>query len=591
MLNSLLLITASWLAAVVPEVDTVVVCPREFQEALEPWVAMRQEQGRVIRFVDNRQSADEIREEIRQLALRHPVRWVLLVGDARPELPGLPSGVTVGTGVSNRLTTTTPTHYQPAKIISRWGPDRSIATDTPYADLNGDGLPNLAVGRLTADSAEELAVMVQKIVAYETARPEGNWRQQLNFVAGVGGFGALVDSVLEYTTKRFLTEGIPGAYRTTMTYGSWRSPFSPDPRRFHEVAIDRLNEGCLFWVYLGHGQQRQLDRVQVPGGAYHILGVQDMAKLRPVEPPPIAMFLACYTGAFDQPDDCLAEELLRAPGGPVAVLAGSRVTMPYAMAVLGSAMLHEYFHERQPTLGELVQHAKQSLGQDLETADGTFDQQGSENFSGTEGDARSESTAGSQTSADSTDSAHVEVKAPSAARTSGPAMHRQLLDALAVALSPHRDELHVERREHVALFNLLGDPLLTLRHPEKLEVVTEPRTTAGNRLQVTLRSNVQGRGTLELVSRRDQPKNSPAARRQFRFEESSLTAMQEEYHRANDQRWLAADIELNGGETEFEITIPEQVRGPCYLRCYVTGTSEDALGAAPIFIHPMTSAP
>ena len=53
--------------------------------------------------------------------------------------------------------------------------------------------------------------------------------------------------------------------------------------------------------------------------------------------------LACYTAAFDQPQDCLAEELLKTEGGPVAVYGGSRVTMPYAMGVMGTAMMDEYF--------------------------------------------------------------------------------------------------------------------------------------------------------------------------------------------------------------------------------------------------------
>jgi hypothetical protein len=566
-MTSLLLVVTGWMAATLPAIDTLVLCPPELRPALARWVEMRQQQGRVIHFVDfidNQPSPERIQATIRELALEHPIRWVLLVGDATADNPH----------DLRQVARTTPTFLQPAEIIARWGPDRTIATDNPYADLTGDGLPDIAVGRLTADTPTDLAIMVDKILAYESARPVGNWRQQLNFVAGVGGFGGIVDSVLEYTTKRFLTDGIPGQYTTTMTYGSWRSPFSPDPRRFHEVAIDRLNEGCLFWVYLGHGQRRYLDRVHVPGGAFHILGVQDMEKLRPVGPPPIAMFLACYTGAFDEPQDCLAEELLRAPGGPVAVLAGSRVTMPYAMAVFGSSMLHEYFHEKQGTLGELVLHAKRSLGLEYDSP-----------------------PVGQSTDSESTphdDSFHA---SPSATRNraptseENPAIQRQLLDALAAALSPHRDKLSNERREHVELFNLLGDPLLTLRRPETLEVVTNERGTAGSRLEVTLHSQVQGQGTLELVSRRDQAKNQVAARRHFRLEESSLAAMHRDYHRANDQRWLAAGVELNGAVTRLEIEIPEGARGPCYLRCYVAGETGDALGATPIFIHPFMVGP
>jgi hypothetical protein len=539
-MTPMLIAIVGWITASLP-VDTIVVCPPEFRPALRPWVELRQQQGRVIAYVDNQGTAVEIRGEIRELAGRHPIRWILLVGDATPDDWSDPV----------QVARTTPTHFQLAQIISRWGPDRTIATDNPYADLSGDGLPELAVGRLTADTPAELSIMVEKILAYEKARPEGNWRQQLNFVAGVGGFGGIVDSVLEYTTKRFLTEGIPAAYRTTMTYGSWRSPFFPDPRRFHEVAVDRLNEGCLFWVYLGHGQRQHLDRVQVPGGTFHILGTQDMPKLQPAEVPAIAMFLACYTAAFDEPEDCLAEELLRAPGGPVAVLGGSRVTMPYAMAVMGSAMLHEYFHEERVTLGELVMQAKRSLGA-LPTGDGLAEQD----------------EAGRRD--------------PIAERSR---VQRQMLDALAAALSPHRNRLADERMEHVALFNLLGDPLLSLSRPVPIHFELDERAAAGSRLEVTVSSSITGQGTLELVSRRDQQKHSLPARRQFSREEASLARMHDDYLLANDLSWFTTQVDLTGEPARLAIDIPAEVRGPCYLRCYIAGEATDALGAAPVFIY------
>ena len=51
-------------------------------------------------------------------------------------------------------------------------------------------------------------------------------------MAGVGGFG-LVDKIIEAVTRRFLTDGIPPDYYTTMTYGSWQSVYCPSPPSFH----------------------------------------------------------------------------------------------------------------------------------------------------------------------------------------------------------------------------------------------------------------------------------------------------------------------------------------------------------------------
>ena len=53
---------------------------------------------------------------------------------------------------------------------------------------------------------------------------------------------------------------IKGQPLAFMTYASLASPYCPDPRKFHDTTIGRFNEGCLFWVYIGHGHPTGLDR-------------------------------------------------------------------------------------------------------------------------------------------------------------------------------------------------------------------------------------------------------------------------------------------------------------------------------------------
>jgi hypothetical protein len=332
-------------------VDAIVVCPAEFVPALDPLLAHRHAQGHRFLYVPNTWSPEEIRGAIRKTARQGSLKSVLLVGDAEP-------AAAADQRVRARCV---PAHRVVAKVNVKFGSEAEIGTDNWYADLDDDDLPDLAIGRLPADNPQELARIVRKILAYETALDHGSWRQRINFVAGVGGFGALTDSIMETATKKLLTDGIPPTYQTTMTFGSWRSPFCPDPRQFHDTAVARHNEGCLFWVYLGHGQPTSLDRVSVPGGQFHIFNCDDCAKLKAEKAPPVAIMLACYTAAFDRGEDCLAEEMLRTTGGPVAIYGGSRVTMPYAMAVMGSEMLGEYFDNRPATLGEVIKNAKRRM--------------------------------------------------------------------------------------------------------------------------------------------------------------------------------------------------------------------------------------
>ncbi|MGH7138162.1 MAG: C25 family cysteine peptidase, partial [Pirellulales bacterium] len=326
----------SLLAAPVQAVDTVLVCPPVFEQAMKPWSELRRAQGHRIALVNGTLAPDEIRQQICELAKSGKLRFVVLAGDA----DRMPEGDRSRRGYS------VPTHYVPAKVNRQWGSEPEIATDNWYADLDDDDLPDAAVGRLSADTAGQLATIVAKIVGYESQRiPVGrsnrgsarddDWRRRVNLVAGLGGFGAMVDTAIETAAKSIIAEGIPAAYATSFTHASWRSPYCPPPGQFGETVLDRLNEGSLFWVYMGHGQPRELDRVQVPGGEHSILRVNDVARLGARGGPSIALFLACYTAAFDAQGDCLAEELLRAAGGPVATIGGSRVTMPYAMSVLG----------------------------------------------------------------------------------------------------------------------------------------------------------------------------------------------------------------------------------------------------------------
>jgi hypothetical protein len=301
----------------------------------------------------------------------------------------------------------------------------------------------------------------------------------------------------------------------------------------------RLNEGCLFWIYIGHAQQRFLDPVHVPGAVFPNLDADDAASsLSASYGLPIAVLLACYTGAFDQTQDCLAEALLRAEGGPVAAICGSRVTMPYGMAVLSDALLDEYFVQRRATLGELMLAAKRRMA------------------------------------ADEKDNPR-----------------RQLLDALAAAFSPAADQLPAERLEHIALFNLLGDPLLRLPQPRTIEVHTADSVRGGEVLSVSGRCELAGEGWIELVCRRDRTRVDLPSRRQFVPTYAFLRSFQETYRQANDPVWAAEPFTSTGGDFELQLVVPPDCSGPCHVRAYAVGPDDMALGATDVFVRRRSEEP
>jgi hypothetical protein len=402
-------------------------------------------QGHVIEVISNRGTEVDIQARIKARASNGKLKHVLLIGDTplparRPFYLPLLNRSSAPPHVANE-THRVPAHYMPATITRRWGGEPLIATDNYYADLDFDQSPDLAVGRLTADTPAELTAMIEKIIAYERNDDVGPWRTRINFVAGAGGFGLLADKLLERVAGNIIRRHIPATYQNTITYAAWQSPSSAPPDRFRELVIERLNEGGAFWVYIGHGDERRLvsaSRAPVAGGQT-IFSAADVRRLNPIGGPSIALFLACRTGGFDKRADCLAEELLRAPAGPVAVIAGSRVTMPYAMSVLGQGLMTETFEIRRKTIGEVILHAKRRL---LPPA--------------------SDHRAGLATVV--AVSTAFELIPPDVI----PITQRMAALRMARLLGTLPANLMQERAEHVALFNLLGDPLLRLRHPRPL---------------------------------------------------------------------------------------------------------------------------
>jgi hypothetical protein len=516
-----LILTLLICAPAATDVDTLVVCPSEFRAALAPWVAHRRRQGHHVVMISNLHSAEALRGEVRRIAAGGTLRYLLLVGDADPQMHASEAARKRCVAV----------HHAKAVVNVRYGSTPEIATDNWYADLDDDRLPDLAVGRLTCDSAEELDVMVGKILAYERSADFGPWRRQVNIVAGLGGFGAVADTLVAAAARSLLTEGIPSAYTTTMTYGSWQSPYCPDPRDFRRVTLSRLNEGSLFWVYIGHGQPWSVDEVQVPGGRFPILSVADASQLDCRHGAPIACFLACYSGAFDLPRDCLAEEMLREPGGPVAILCGSRVTMPYAMSVMGAELLQECFGREPETLGDAILAAKRRM-----------------------------------------------------MATDKPGRIRAALDAAASALSPTAGQLQEERAEHLDLFNLLGDPLLRVRYPRPIGVTASPSGPSGRTISLELTSPLAGQGVVELAVRRDRLTFKPP--RRGAFDPHRLADYGEVYRRANEPRLAWREIELATGSQAAEIEVPPEARGACHVRVFVEGPEGCAAGAADVTIGP-----
>lgn len=539
----------SWLACVVltvgtslvgaephpatPEaVDVVVVRPAAWADALVPWKAYREAQGHHIAELDTAADSRTIRAAIAQLSASQtePIRYLLLAGD-----------------VSADVAINVPTCYYDSTAMSQFGGEATIASDNPYADLDGDSVPELAIGRIPADSAEQLRQVLARVIAFEQQRDFSSWRRDVHVVAGVGGFGAIADSVIEMTTRRFLADRIPGWSELSMTQASVNSHYCPDPWRFSEACIDRMNQGGMFWVYIGHGQVKTLDYMRAGEDWLPILNHHHVPAIDVGSHPPIAIFLACYTGAFDAIEDSLAEELMLSPTGPIASLAASRVSGPYGLAMLSDGLLSSCFDEQVSTLGDVVLHAKQRLLQDTRPE-----------------------TSPQETSLPS---ATNHTSARTSNQTSGHMDQLQMIGAIASALSPSDYDLAAERREHVWQMNLLGDPMLRLCHPGPLALQVAERAAPGETIQIVGNSDVPGQLLVELVLRRDQVRKELDTVGVDLVSERGRAGYQKRYQAANQHTLLKHGQLLDGsGSFQVDMRIPLDLpRGKYAVRAYLEG--------------------
>lgn len=513
---SFLFLIAGLVLIPAPQPDTLVICPPDYQVALQPWVNYRQQQGHNVLVLPPANSSYGIKQTVQRVAASGKLKFVVLIGDAGDR-----------NGMAHHLV---PTDYVKAEVNVKFGSEPEIATDNTYADPDGDGIPDLAIGRLPVDSPQELTRIVNRIIEYESSESNGPWQRKINFVAGVGGFGELIDKLIEQTTKKIVTDLIPASYETTMTYGSWTSPYCPDPRRFSETSIQRFNEGCLFWVYIGHGARHRLDKIYLPDQSHQILDCQTASQLNCPNGSPIAVCLACYTGATDDEHDCLAETMLSQPRGPIAVMCGTRVTMPYAMSVLSLEILKEYFDGETPTLGQLILLGKQRMMGPIDQAD----------------------------------------------------PYRNMIEGMGKAFSPRADLLDKERREHVDLIHLIGDPLLRLKRPEPLEVAAQPKANAGDSIAVSGTSPAAGEMVMEVSFARDRFRHRPPRRKEYDSSDSSFQDYQTVYEQSQDLVCQREVIRVSKGAFSTEVKVPENANGECVLRVMLHSTDGFALGSAPV---------
>jgi hypothetical protein len=314
--------------------DLLIVTRPDFFDGLELLKAFRQRQGLSVTLLDVEDIYDEFSYgqkspqavkdflAFARLNWKKAPRFVLLAGDASYDPKNY-----LGRGDFD---------FVPTRLIDTQFME--TASDDWFADSDGDGLAEMAIGRLPVRTAQEALQMALKIISYDqSARPEG--------------VVLVADSNDGYDF-----EAINSQLKTLIPAGTKVTEIDRgrlDPAAARSQLLAAINDGKKIVNYGGHGS------VDLWRG--NLLTASDAGSMSNGANTTLFVMMTCLNGYFIDPQlDSLGEALMKGNnGGAVAVWASSGMTMPADQTSMDTEAFSRLFDpNRSLTLGEITLQAK-----------------------------------------------------------------------------------------------------------------------------------------------------------------------------------------------------------------------------------------
>ena len=210
-------------------------------------------------------------------------------------------------------------------------------SDNLFGDVDGDGLPEVAVGRIPVLSAAELDAYTSKLAAYESAVPAA-WTGTAVMAADATDQGADFKADSDQVAGQ-----LPAVY-TVSRIDLTTTPLA-DART---QLLGTIGGGTAFVNYMGHGA---LDRLSAGGllTSADVPGLTNGGKL------PVVTAMTCTINRFAVPGfTALGELLVKSGAGGAAAVWG-----PAGLSSSGDARLlaERFYHASDARLGDRVLRA------------------------------------------------------------------------------------------------------------------------------------------------------------------------------------------------------------------------------------------
>jgi len=230
-----------------------------------------------------------------------------------------------------------------------------VPSDTLYGDIDGDKLPEIAVGRISVGNLADGVAVVSKIKAYDEGTRFLPWQRRAVFVAdrydpGSGDFAAVSDNVIQNNTPADMQVQRIYLGQTVSAAVSARTAIS-----------NAINSGAFMVQYTGHGA--------IPlWGREAIWRTIDIASVNNAVQLPLVMTFNCLDGYFAWPSDpamfsdtvdAMAEVMQRkVGGGSIAAISPSGLGYTVDQLAFRKILLDVMFKDNVREIGEALRVAK-----------------------------------------------------------------------------------------------------------------------------------------------------------------------------------------------------------------------------------------
>jgi len=329
----------SWLLSETNQVDYLVVSSRALASTAQELADYRSSQGLRTRVAIFEELCDLFADGYRTPeAIPELLRYAQTTWAKSPWMV-----VLAGNGSYDYLGTFNEVNHLPPLLFETL--DGLFAADGLLTDLDGDGLSDIAIGRLPALTSADLVAMIEKIKTYENQFGSA-WQNELVLAAdtsdNAGDFSAVNAAFEALAEPNYPVENID--LNTTAT---------PDAR---ERLLTRFDTGAGIIHYTGHGGVNNLS-------AQSLLTSSDVSSMTNASTPPVVIALSCLIGRYEAPlGNGLGETLMRkSGGGAVAVWSPSGLSMNTPASALGDAFYQDLLVDGDGTLGLAVLQAHRNL--------------------------------------------------------------------------------------------------------------------------------------------------------------------------------------------------------------------------------------